>query len=178
MFVKLGNRIITDLPAAITFSVDQIAAALTGELWLNSALIGMGNTITDGLPETRAESISCLRQFRDFSAKVTAALDALAKASAANAIENQYFPRASAAEAILTLNAEVSRYLLTVAFDLKTEKRITLERPTSTMLLAVKEYKTSAAGADAAYDLLCRSNNLHGKELLLLDRGREVVIYA
>jgi hypothetical protein len=178
MFVKLGNRIITDLPAAAVFSWNQIVAAYTGELWINAVLIGMGKTVTEGLPLTRAEAISTLRQFRDFSARATAALDALAKATASASIGKQYFPRALSAEAILTLNAAISRYLLAVAFDLKTEKRIVLERPTSPMLLAIREYGASAAGADAAYDLLCRSNNLHGKELLLLDRGREVVIYA
>jgi prophage DNA circulation protein len=178
MFVKLGNRIITDLPAAMDFSRDKIAVALTGELWINSALIGMGTTVTQSLPETRAEAISALHQFRDFSAKATAALDALAKASAANPIENQYFPRAASAEAVLTLNAAVSRYILGVAFDLKTEKRITLARPTSPMLLAIQEYNCPAAEADYYFDLLCRSNNLHGRELLLLDRGREIVIYS
>jgi hypothetical protein len=178
MFAKLGSRIITDLPAAVTFSAGQIAAALTGELWINSALIGMGNTITESVPRTRAEAISCLRQFRDFSTQATAALDALAKASAANAIEDQYFPRASATESVLALNSAVSRYLLNIAFSLRTEKRIVLERPTSPLLLTVREYNCTAANADEYFDLLCRSNDLHGKELLLLDRGREIVIYA
>jgi prophage DNA circulation protein len=178
MFVKLGNRIIADLPAAVTFSAGQIAAALTGELWINAVACGMGATVTDGLPETRAEAVSALRQFRDFSTQATAALDALARASAANAIEDQYFPRALSAESILTLNAAVSRYLLGVAFDLKTEKRIALERPTSPMLLAIREYGASAANADYYFDLLARSNDLHGKELLLLPANKEVVIYA
>jgi hypothetical protein len=178
MYARLGERIITDLPAAMGFSSDQIAAALTGELWLNSVLCGMGTTIVAGLPETRAEALSALRQYRDFSMAATAALDALAKAAASNPIEEQYFPRAAGAEAVLTLNAAVSRYLMGIAFDLKTEKRITLERPTNPMLLAIREYNCTAANADYYFDQLCRSNNLHNRELLLLDRGREVVIYA
>jgi hypothetical protein len=178
MFVRLGRRIITDLPAAVDFSRDKIAAALTGELWINAVLCGMGTTITESLPETRAESLSILSQYRAFAAESRDALDALAKATAGNPIEDQYFPRASAAEAVLSLNAAINRYVLDVAFDLKTEKRITLERPTSPMLLAIKEYGATAASADAAFDLLCRSNNLHGRELLLLPANREIVIYA
>jgi hypothetical protein len=178
MFVGLGKKIITDLPAAMSFSLDQIASALTGELWLNAVLCGMGTTIVSSLPETRAEALSALRRYRDFSMAATAALDVLAKAAAGNPIEEQYFPRAASAEAVLTLNSAVSRYLMGIAFDLKTEKRIMLSRPENPMMLAIREYGASAAGADAAFDLLCRSNNLHGRELLLLDRGREVVIYA
>jgi hypothetical protein len=178
MFARLGSRIITDLPAAIDFSRDKITAALTGELWINAVLCGMGTTVTQSLPETRAESLSILSQYRSFATESRDALDALAKASATNPIEGQYFPRATSAEAVLSLNAAVSRYILRVAFDLKTEKRITLARPTNPMLLAIKEYNCSAAEADYYFDLLCRSNNLHGRELLLLDRQREIVVYV
>jgi hypothetical protein len=138
----------------------------------------MATTVIESLPETRAQALSALSQYRAFAAASRDALDALAKASAGNAIEEQYFPRAARAEAVLTLNAAVARYLTGIAFDLKTEKRIILERPANPMLLAVREYGATAANADAAFDLLCRSNNLHGRELLLLDRMREIVIYA
>jgi prophage DNA circulation protein len=178
MFVRLGRRIITDLPAAVGFSAARAAAALTGELWINAVTAGLGKTVTGGRPETRAEALSALSQYRAFAAESRDALDALSKASAASPIEAQYFPRASSAEAVLTLNAAVARYIMGIAFDLKTEKRITLERPTSPLLLAVKEYNCPASEADYYFDLLRRSNNLHGKELLLLDRQREIVIYV
>jgi hypothetical protein len=178
MFVRLGKRIITGLPAAMSFSIDQIAAALSGELWLNAILCGLGTTVTDGLPETRAEALSILRQFRDFSTISVAALDTLAKATSGNAIGDQYFPRAASSESVLAVNAAVARYVMGIAFSLKTEKRIVLERPTNPMLLSIREYNCTAADADYYFSLLCRSNNLHGKELLLLDRGREVVVYT
>jgi hypothetical protein len=41
-FVSLGKRIITDLPAAAAFSLNKIAAALSGELWLSAIAAGMG----------------------------------------------------------------------------------------------------------------------------------------
>jgi hypothetical protein len=178
-FVSLGKRLVTDLPAAWNFSRDRIiAAAITGELWINAVNCGLGRAVIRDLPETRAGALSILARYREFADVSRAALDALAKASASASIEEQYFPRAASAEAILTLNAAVARYIMEIAFDLKTEKRLVLDRPTSPLLLAVKEYGATAAGADAAFDLLCRSNNLHGRELLLLDRMREVVIYA
>jgi hypothetical protein len=122
--------------------------------------------------------VAALSLCNDFNAASRDALEALAQASSGNPIENQYFPRASSAEAVLTLNAAISRYMLGVAFELKMEKSIILDRPTSPLILAIREYRASAVGADAAFDLLCRSNNLSGKELLLLPANREVVIYA
>jgi hypothetical protein len=178
MYVRLGKRIITDIPAAFNFTRDMVAAALTGELWINAVASGLGIAVTSGLPETRAEALSVLSQCRDFATLSRNALDALAKASAAWPVEAQYFPRATSAEAALTMNAAISRYILSAAFNLRAEKRITLERPTSPLLLAIREYGANAAGADAAFDLLCRSNNLHGRELLLLPAGREVAIYV
>lgn len=177
MFCKLGRRILTDLPAALNFSASQINAVLTGELWLNAVSCGLGLTITESLPETRVEALSVLRQYRDFVVESRNALDAMAKATAANPIEAQYFPRITSAEAVLTLNAAIAKYVTGAAFDLKTEKRIVLQKPTSPLLLAIAEYGAGADRADAAYDLLCRSNNLHGLELLLLPRQKEVVVY-
>jgi hypothetical protein len=178
MFVRLGRRIITDLPSALSFSHEQVSAALTGELWLNAISCGLGTTITASLPETRTEALSILSQYRAFAAESLDALDALAKTSASWSIETQYFPRFGSAEAILTLNAAVSRYITGVAFDLKTEKRIVLVRPENPMMIAIREYGANSSNADYYFGLLCRSNNLHGKELLLLDSGREVVVYA
>jgi hypothetical protein len=162
----------------VHFSATQIAAFITGELWFNAIACGLGTTITESLPETRSEALSILSQYRTFTNASRNTLDAFAKASAGSSIINQYFPYAASTEALLTLNAAVARYIMRIAFDLKTEKRIFLEKPTSPMLLAIREYGATSAGADAAFDLLCRSNNLHGKELLLLDRMREIVIYV
>jgi hypothetical protein len=178
MFAKLGRRIMADLPAAVNFSSNQIAAALSGELWLDAIAAGMGTTVTEGLPETRAEALAALRGYREFAAASRNALGALAKASAGSAITDQYFPRAASAETVLTLNAAVARYVMDIAFSLRAEKTITLERPENPMLLAIREYGASAANADYYFDLLARSNGLHGRELLLLDRNREVKIYA
>jgi hypothetical protein len=178
LYIKLGKRIITGLPAAGQFSVDQIAAAMSGELWLNAVLCGIGTTITDGLPETRAEALYILRQYRYFASQSQDALDALAKATRMNTIGGQYFPRASSAEAILTLNAAISRYILNAAFNLKTEKSVTLSRPESPLIVTLREYGCPAADVDKYFDLFCRSNGLHGRELLLLPAGKEVVVYA
>jgi hypothetical protein len=45
-------------------------------------------------------------------------------------------------------------------------------------MIAIREYNCTAANADEYFSLLCRSNDLHGKELLLLPANKEVVIYA
>jgi prophage DNA circulation protein len=191
MFARLGYQIIADLFATVAafggsssggisargLFTATVADALTGELWLNAVACGIGTTVTESLPETRAEALSVLTRYQAAADASRASLDALAKAAAALPVEEQYFPRAASAEAVLTLNAAVARYILNIAFSLRTEKRIVLAKPENPMMLAIREYGASAANADAAFDLLCRSNNLHGKNLLLMDRGREIVIY-
>lgn len=182
MFALLGNRMIADLLAAVGVPQNKPAIALTGELWLNAVACGVGMAITEKSPQTRGEALAALRLYRAFLERSAAVLDALAKASAIapgrSSIREQYFPRVASAEAILTLNAAIARHMMSVAFDLKTEKRIVLDRPTSPLFLTIREYNCTAANADYYYDLLCRSNNLLGRELLLLPAGREVVIYA
>jgi hypothetical protein len=176
-FVKLGRRILRDLPEAIGFSLDKINAALTGELWLTAIHTGMGQAMLEKPPETRAEALSVLKQYRQFSRESRAALDKLAATTAGNIITEQYAPGSASTEALLRLRAAVARYLLTAAYSLNAERRIVLDRDTSPAKIVTGQMGAASGDYDEKYAALCRWNSLHGRELLLLNAGKELVLY-
>jgi hypothetical protein len=65
------------------------------------------------------------------------------------------------------------QYLLSQFFNLATEKRFIIKNRRSPLEVCVTEY-----GSIDYYDLFIESNELSGDEILLLNPGREVVIYA
>jgi len=189
MFQNLGNRIKDDFSAALdlyggsgeiseTKAVELGNTALTAQFFLDTVTAAMATAIISEPAETRREALSVLNEYRQFTAEAQAALDRAAKMTANNRIENQYVARAQSGEAIATLNAAVGRYVLGSLFSLKIERRLTLDRPRAPLELAITEYKATGESADYYYDFLCRTNHLHGRELLLLPTGREVVIYG
>lgn len=65
-------------------------------------------------------------------------------------------------------------FLVEISFDLKTERRITLDRERTIVDLAAELY----GSVDDQLDFLINSNNLSGSEILELPRGREIVYYV
>jgi hypothetical protein len=177
-FTRLGRQIIADLPAAASFSSSQIAAAMTGELWLNAITTGIGTAIASGSPETREEVMAVLSLYESFTLSTQAALDTLGAATAGNPIETQYFPRAASAEAVLALSAAVNRYLLTAMLDLKSERRITLDRPRVPAEIVINEMGANSGSFDTLFADFCRWNSLHARRILLLNAGEEVILYG
>ena len=183
LLANLGQRIINNFPDDQRLSRNMNAAstintALSGQLFLNTITAAMATTIIAEMPETRREALSVLTRYQRFTSDSQASLDRLAKATRGRPIEKQFISRASSGEAITTLNAAVAKYLLNAIFDLRIEKRIVLDRPRTPLEIAITEYKSTGENADYHYELLCRTNGFHGRELLLLSTGREVVIYG
>lgn len=69
------------------------------------------------------------------------------------------------------------QYLISQFFNLKTEKRITLKKQRSPLEITVTEYG-SLGDNEENYQLFLDSNQLSCDEILLLPRGKEVVIYV
>jgi hypothetical protein len=167
-----------DLSAAGEMTAARINSVLTGELFLSAITTGMALSIIEELPQTRPEALSVLSQYRQFSRETQAALDALSKASAGNSFDKQYFPRKESAEPIAALDAAVTRYLLSVLFDLRVERTIVLDRPRAPLELCISEMSANAGNIDRLYPAFLKQNGLHGNDILLLEAGREVKVYA
>jgi len=156
----------------------QVNSALAGQAFLNAVAAAMGSAAISGPLGTRREALAVYDKYRHFTADSHAALDGVARATGGRRIDEQFVARAASGEAVSTLNAAVTRYLMGEVYDLKIERRITLARPRATQEVAITEYGAGGEDADECYESFCRTNHLHGKELLLLPAGREVAVYA
>jgi len=182
MFASLGERIMSDLSggnsANTADTANAVNSALTSQLFLNAITIAMAQAVISDTPETRREALSALNEYRRFTGEAQAALDKAAEMTADSNIESQFVARANSGEAIADLNAAVAKYLMGAMFNLKIERRITLDRQRSPLEIAINELGGNAGNADELYERFCAWNSLHGRELLLLPAGREVVIYG
>jgi prophage DNA circulation protein len=154
------------------------SAAMSHELCLNGMIVSMAKVIASQLPETRVEAVSIIESFGSFIDSVTAICDTISTATAGFNLEEQYIVSSGVSEAVSNLRASVNSYLLSVICNLKIEKKIILDRPRTTLEVAITEYGATAETADFYYDLFCRSNNLHGRDVLHLGQGREVAVYV
>jgi len=92
-------------------------------------------------------------------------------------IDKQYFSQMQSYTSLQKLFSSTMIYLTSQFFNLKTEKRFTLKKTRSPIEITVTEYG-SLGDDDANYKLFLQSNNLYGKDILILPAGREVVIYV
>lgn len=76
-------------------------------------------------------------------------------------------------QALQTSVALASSFLIELSFDLRTEVRITLDRPRNLIELCGELY----GSIDENLDLMINSNNLTGSEILEIPKGREIVYF-
>ena len=88
-------------------------------------------------------------------------------------IDKQYFGNSQAYTSLVNTYTLVMQYLLSQFFNLATEKRFTIKNKRSPLGVTVTEY-----GSADFYDLFIESNELTADEILILNVGREVVIYV
>lgn len=88
-------------------------------------------------------------------------------------IDKQYIANSQNYTSLVNVYTLTMQYLLSQFFNLATEKRFTIKNKRSPLEICVTEY-----GTIDNYDLFIESNELSGDEILLLNPGKEVVIYA
>jgi len=92
-------------------------------------------------------------------------------------VEKQYFSQSESFSDSYSLIMSAIAYLIKSGFDLSVEKRFILQQPRAPIEITITEYG-SLGEDDYNYDLFIDSNSLKGKDILLLEAGREVVIYV
>jgi prophage DNA circulation protein len=149
-------------------SVEMSLNALTGAV----ALCAMTGTMF-----SRRQAIEAAARIQTFHSRVSQALDSVQNNFAASPLEDQYYAQTQTRGTASLLIATTLKYLYSVAFNLKTERRITLDRPRVPIEIAATEYGGLGI-EDANFELFVKSNDLHGDDLLYLPAGREILIYA
>jgi len=147
----------------------------TSELSLTATLGAMAQIVTTGTLETRAQGVEVATGLADFFDRVVAELETAQERFADKDIDDQYFSQSQAFADAANLTGNAIRYILLTAFDLRVERRFRLDRARPPIWIAFKEYSTG--DLDSNFDLFVKTNGLKAEELLMLQSGREVVIY-
>jgi hypothetical protein len=92
-------------------------------------------------------------------------------------IENQWVSQKETHYQTAQITGLAISYLISSSFDLRIERRFTLDRPRIPVMLAMELYN-GPGEADENIDLFLESNDLHGLDILRLPAGREVIYYA
>jgi len=162
----------------------------TLELGLTAALGSLANIVTttaispnglgpddSGALATKAQAIQAIEDLTTQFNDTVDALDGAMDLFDTEDIDKQYFSQSEAYNDLALLMYLATEYLLSIIFDLALERRFTLDRPRTPIEVVITEYGSTGEN-DLFLDLFIYSNNLIGKEIVLLPRGKEVVVYV
>lgn len=147
------------------------------ELAATAAIVGLAQAASTGTLDTRNQAIESAGIVSDNFTLITDALDATQAAFLENDIDLQYFSQSNSFSDASIITAQAISFLLVASFDLKIEKRFTLDRPRTPIFITIDEYGTLGPN-DENLDLFLESNELSGNDILTLPAGREVVVYV
>jgi len=150
---------------------------LTQELGLSAVLVAVANVVITGPLATRAQAIESTQRLITLFDSITETLDDTQELFQNNDIEFQYFSQTQAYSDLTILIGQALKYLLLALFDLKIEKRFTIERDRAPIEITITEYGDLGEN-DINFDLFISSNELKGNDILLLKAGTEVVVYV
>lgn len=163
---------------------------LTVEVALSAAVASLGNIISttiispDGVaPDdtgtlaTKGQAIQAIGDISALFDTVVGALEAAQDLYSDSDIDEQYYSQSESYTEAVALLSLIIEYLLSIAFDLSVERRFVIDRPRSPIEITISEYGTTGEN-DSLLDFFIRSNNLAGKDILLLPRGTQVVVYV
>ena len=147
------------------------------EIFLTSANSSVALAATTGTLETRPQALEGVDLAADLFQTLTDALDVAQEQFETLRLDLQYFSQSTSFVQSAQITAAATRYLLEASFDLAVEKRFTLDRERAPIEITITEYG-SLGEADGNLDLFIASNQLKDSEVLLLQAGRVVVVYA
>lgn len=168
---ELANMSYSSAPTGS--SAEDYNSALFFELSMIAILISGARIIVTSNFKTRSEIISAIEKVQESWNNIIASIDAIQDNFKDLDIDKQYFGNSAAYTSLVNTYTLTMQYLLSQFFNLATEKRFTIKNKRSPLEVTVTEY-----GSPEFYDLFIESNELSGDEILILNPGKEVVIYV
>jgi len=147
------------------------------ELALIAAMTSITEISSTGDLLSRAEAVEVIETNLDRYMGIIDTLDATQELFEDQSIDKQYFSQSQTHGVTSILVALTITYLLRSIFDLKTEKRFTLDRDRNPVMVTIEEYGDLGEN-DSNLDLFLDSNLIQGDEYLIMPRGREIVVYV
>lgn len=168
------DNFITMIPS--TTKREDLAKCATIEVLLDAALGGACLSVTMGGLDTRVQAVAAARALVQMLQDVTQAMDDVYDAFAtAFRPDHRYYAQTDSYEKLSILVSNCVDYLFRLAFDLRVEKRIVLERDKTPIQICAEEY---GAKAEDNLDAFIGWNQLTGDDVLILGQSREVVLYV
>ena len=168
----------------------KINSVATLELGLSAALSAVAQITTTsavsprglgpddtGALATKAQAIKAVEDLTAAFNAVIDNLDAAQELFSTNDVDEQYYSQSESFNDAAILISLCIEYLLSIAFELSVERRFVIDKPRAPIEITITEYGTLGEN-DSNLDLFIRANELVGKDILLLPRGREVVVYV
>lgn len=150
---------------------------LVQELFLSAAVLSIPDLITENDFQTKSEIIDTVENISEMFSTIIDGLDSIMDNFSNKALDLQYFSQSQAFSSLSRLMMSLTAYMLRISFDLKTEKRITITKPTPPIMAVIEQYGT-LGDDDYLLDEFIVINQLSGNEILLLPPGKEVVMYV
>ena len=147
------------------------------ELAYTAAITAIAGIAASGTLDTRPEAIEAAEDIFALFKQVTDELDLTQELFGENPIDAQYFSQSQSFTDLSLLVAQAIAFFLTASYDLKVEKRFTLDIPKAPIMITIEEYGELGEN-DSNFDLFLASNKLKGNDIRILPAGREVVVYV
>jgi hypothetical protein len=174
----LMGSAITTLADALPIATERsdINRAQTTEVAMEAALGAACLSTTLGSLQTRTQAIEAARSLVQLLRDVTEALDDTYTAFQSSIRpDRRYYAQTDTYEAALNLVASCVEYLIRQSFDLRIEKRFTLDREKTPIQICVEEFGLKA---EENLDSFIEWNELEGDDVMILGISRELVVYV
>ena len=152
-------------------------AVATLELGQLATVGAVADAIRLSDPGTRAAAIDLVERTEELFDDVLTSLDRGQQIFDDLDIDEQFVSQTESAALASQLMAACAQYLFLLAPSLKVERRLTVKKPTTPIELVLRE-TGDVENLGTNLDVFIETNQLEGKEILMLAPGREVVVYV
>lgn len=147
------------------------------EVALTATFGAVADVASTGTLLSRTEAVEVMEGVLALFRDATDTLDASQELFEGQAIDVQYFSQSQSYPDSARLIAQTVAYLLRTSFDLKVEKRFILAAAANPLRIAIREYGGPGED-DANIEFFNDTNKIEDLEFLLMQAGRELVVYV
>lgn len=148
------------------------------DLACSASVIAAAQVVAVMTPDTREQAVLIAQGLSSMFLTVIDGLDQAAISFADLPLADRYQPMANAYSDLALLVGLAIRYVLSILYDLKVARTFVLDRPRAAIEITITEYGAEFdSQGNSYYDYLITTNQLHGREVVVVPAGREITIY-
>lgn len=180
-YKSMINDLLDLTPQSVTDDSDGVTAEdknviETQEMILSAMIVAFTQIAITSEYKTRVQALQAAGDISEQFENITNELDKSQEAFKNEQIDKQYFSQSQTFIDSARLTYQGVAFAIRATFNLPIEKRIAIQNPISAIRKCIEEYGELGEN-DSNFDLFIDSNNLKDNEILMLPRGREIVIY-